>query len=91
MPNPILLNHKLGHLLILLRHHLQLDIFIFPNTSHFDLFTESLEYTIISGINRSFQFIDFSVNRIDRLGLGFEIWTEFLNFGSLGFELAFEI
>jgi hypothetical protein len=65
MPNPILLNNKLGHLLILLRHHLQLNILVFSYTSHLDLFTESLEYTIISGINRSFQFFDFSIDRID--------------------------
>lgn len=65
MTDPILLQHILGHLFILLRGHLQLDILIFSNVRHFDLFTEPLENTIISRIDGTFELGDFSVDTVD--------------------------
>jgi len=68
-----------------------LNILVFSNTRDLDFLAESLENSIISRIDRRFQFGDLGIDGIDRFGLGLEVRIEFIDFTSLGFEFTLQV
>lgn len=78
MTNPVLLSGKFGHSLVLLSCHLELNILVLSDTSHFDLFAKRLEDSIVSCTDGGDEFGDLGISLLDRFGLFIVIWRKFL-------------